>query len=148
MGHHKKTSILPRVLFGVIALGVLTIVLIVVFTTRSSSPAPEQAVPVPTPVVTTQPSLPSTETPIQTPILPSTSSIPPSPPPATSAPKILPLVYTVKPGDTLNAIAQWFSFHDYQALFDANRDYLGDNPNLIFPGQRIVLSANGMSINP
>ena len=44
--------------------------------------------------------------------------------------------YTVKPGDTLFAIAQQF-FGDgnlYPRIFDANPHQL-TNPNLIFPGQ-------------
>ncbi|MBA2446624.1 MAG: LysM peptidoglycan-binding domain-containing protein [Chloroflexi bacterium] len=44
--------------------------------------------------------------------------------------------YTVKPGDTLSAIAQqWYGNGNlWPRLFEANRDQIS-NPNLIFPGQ-------------
>ncbi|MBC6981050.1 LysM and BON domain-containing protein [Caulobacter sp. 17J80-11] len=46
--------------------------------------------------------------------------------------------YTVKPGDTLSAIAQQFygSANKYQAIFEANRPMLSD-PNKIYPGQAL-----------
>lgn len=44
--------------------------------------------------------------------------------------------YTVKPGDSLSAIAQRFygAANKYQAIFDANRPMLSD-PDKIYPGQ-------------
>lgn len=45
--------------------------------------------------------------------------------------------YTVQEGDCLWSIAQriYGSGSDYTKLFDANRDIIGSNPNLIYPGQ-------------
>lgn len=45
-------------------------------------------------------------------------------------------VYVVQPGDTLSEIgdALGMNWHD---LYEANRDVVGDNPNLIFPGQEL-----------
>lgn len=46
--------------------------------------------------------------------------------------------YTVRPGDTLSAIAQRFygSPNKYQAIFEANRPMLSD-PDKIYPGQAL-----------
>ena len=50
--------------------------------------------------------------------------------------------YTVKPGDTLSAIAkeQLGSAGDYMKIFEANRDQLSD-PNKIKPGQVLRIPA-------
>jgi uncharacterized protein YidB (DUF937 family) len=50
--------------------------------------------------------------------------------------------YTVQSGDTLSAIAQQFygNASDYMRIFEANRDKL-DNPNLIQPGQELLIPA-------
>ncbi len=56
---------------------------------------------------------------------------PPSPGPAT---------YTVQAGDTLSAIAQKLGLGGWQALYDANRATIGGDPNVIKPGQVLVLS--------
>lgn len=53
------------------------------------------------------------------------------------------ITYTVKRGDTLSGIADWFKFHGYGALYAANRAVVGANPNLIFPGQRITITRRG-----
>ncbi|HEY0935999.1 MAG TPA: LysM peptidoglycan-binding domain-containing protein [Trebonia sp.] len=50
------------------------------------------------------------------------------------------ITYTVKSGDTLSGIAEWFSLHGYGALYAANRSVIGSNPNLIFPGEHITIS--------
>ena len=50
------------------------------------------------------------------------------------------ITYTVKPGDTLSGIAEWFSLHGYGALYAANISVIGSNPNLIIPGERITIS--------
>ncbi|MGY5634134.1 transglycosylase family protein [Streptomyces sp. UC1A3] len=42
--------------------------------------------------------------------------------------------HTVRPGDTLSAIADAHGFSDWRVLYAANRDKVYD-PNLIFPGQ-------------
>jgi nucleoid-associated protein YgaU len=48
--------------------------------------------------------------------------------------------YTVRPGDSLSAIAQRYygDASAYMRIFEANRDKL-DNPNLIQPGQQLVI---------
>ncbi|MDQ6784440.1 MAG: LysM peptidoglycan-binding domain-containing protein [Actinomycetota bacterium] len=53
-----------------------------------------------------------------------------------------PITYTVKSGDTLSTIAEWFKLHGYQALYEANKAVIGNNPDLIFSGQQITI-ANG-----
>ena len=50
------------------------------------------------------------------------------------------ITYVVKRGDTLSAIAAWFSLHGYGALYAANMSVIGSNPNLIFPGEHITIS--------
>jgi len=44
--------------------------------------------------------------------------------------------YTVRPGDTLREIAAAHGT-TWQHLHETNRDVIGDDPNLIFPGQRL-----------
>ncbi len=48
--------------------------------------------------------------------------------------------YTVQPGDTLSKIAEqcYGSAREYMRIFEANRDQL-DDPNLISPGQQLVI---------
>lgn len=43
--------------------------------------------------------------------------------------------YTVQPGDTLSDIAAWFELNGFQDLYEANRAVIGNNPDLIRPGQ-------------
>jgi nucleoid-associated protein YgaU len=57
------------------------------------------------------------------------------------------ITYTVKVGDTLSGIAEWFKLHGYGALYDANRAVIGSNPNLIFPGERITISNGVMKLS-
>ncbi|MEV7332249.1 transglycosylase family protein [Micromonospora sp. NPDC093244] len=48
--------------------------------------------------------------------------------------------YTVKPGDTLSEIAdRQRSTGGWQALYERNRQLIGADPGLIFPGQRLSL---------
>lgn len=47
--------------------------------------------------------------------------------------------YTVQSGDTLSGIAQKLGLGGWQALYDANRATIGGNPNVIKPGQVLVL---------
>ena len=54
------------------------------------------------------------------------------------------ITYTVKPGDTLYGIAQWFKLHGYGGLYAANRSIIGKDPSLIFPGERITISHAGV----
>lgn len=46
--------------------------------------------------------------------------------------------YTVKSGDTLSGISR-AALHktDWHPLYEANKDVVGSNPNLIFPGQKL-----------
>src|SRR5690606_486711 len=53
--------------------------------------------------------------------------------------------YTVQPGDTLSKIALPRQL-DWQVLYEQNRDVIGPNPNLIFPGQVLRLSAEAQPL--
>ncbi len=55
--------------------------------------------------------------------------------PAPSAPR----QYTVQPGDTLSGIAQKLGLATWQRLYEANAATIGGNPNLIRPGQVLVV---------
>lgn len=49
--------------------------------------------------------------------------------------------YTVQSGDTLSVIAQNF-YSDanlWQRIYDANRGIIGPDPDLIYPGQNLVI---------
>jgi len=46
--------------------------------------------------------------------------------------------YTVRKGDSLSKIAQKMKV-DPDALYKANRSTVGKNPNLIFPGQELIV---------
>ncbi|MGL5828536.1 MAG: transglycosylase family protein [Angustibacter sp.] len=48
--------------------------------------------------------------------------------------------YVVKAGDTLSEIAQRHGLGSWQELYQLNRASVGDNPNLIYVGQRLRLS--------
>lgn len=58
----------------------------------------------------------------------------PKPPPSHSK-----TYYTVKAGDNLSAIASHFRLPNWQTLYNANRSVVGGNPNLIYPGQRLLI---------
>ena len=47
-------------------------------------------------------------------------------------------IYVVKKGDTLSKIASKYNIN-VQKLYDDNRVTIGDNPNLIHPGQKLVI---------
>ncbi|MGW3492502.1 transglycosylase family protein [Streptomyces sp. NPDC001020] len=48
--------------------------------------------------------------------------------------------YTVRPGDSLSAIADSLDLHGgWGALYDANKKTVGSDPDLIFPGQNLAL---------
>ncbi|GAA2402331.1 hypothetical protein GCM10010420_31810 [Streptomyces glaucosporus] len=50
--------------------------------------------------------------------------------------------YTVADGDTLHGIAVGHGVEGgWRAVYDANRKTVGDDPNLIFPGQKLTLAA-------
>ena len=49
--------------------------------------------------------------------------------------------YTVKSGDSLSRIAQRLtgSANNWRAIYNQNKSVVGGNPNLIFPGQKLVI---------
>lgn len=57
------------------------------------------------------------------------------------------ITYTVKRGDTLSGIAEWFKLHGYGALYAANQAVIGSNPNLIIPGERITIAHGVMKLS-
>lgn len=58
--------------------------------------------------------------------------------------------YTVKAGDTLSAIAMenLGSFFAFQAIYNANRDTIGADPNLISVGMELVVPCGVSAANP
>ncbi|MEO7795729.1 MAG: LysM peptidoglycan-binding domain-containing protein [Thermoanaerobaculia bacterium] len=52
--------------------------------------------------------------------------------------------YVVRSGDSLSKIAQrhYGDAKQWTRIYDANRDLIGDNPDLIRPGQKLVLPAD------
>lgn len=49
--------------------------------------------------------------------------------------------YTIKPGDTLSEIATANGIDGgWKALWELNRSLVGEDPNLIFPGEKLRLS--------
>lgn len=60
----------------------------------------------------------------------------PAPTPEPPAPTPAGNVYVVQPGDTLSEIGDALGMN-WVDLYEANRDVVGDNPNLIFPGQEL-----------
>lgn len=106
--------------------------------TTGSSPAPA----VGSASVTLEPTTtaPTTTAPATTPPTVGPAPAAPAPRPAQSA------TYTVKTGDNLSAIAAWFKLNGYGDLYEANEAVIGANPNLIYPGQTITLSATGVTM--
>jgi nucleoid-associated protein YgaU len=90
---------------------------------------------------------PSPTMPAQTPGPMSMATTAPGTPRATKPPAKSSITYTVKAGDTLSAIAQWFKLHGYGALYTANWAVIGSNPNLIFPGERITITNGVMKLS-
>lgn len=62
----------------------------------------------------------------------------PTPPPAPAPPPPVPAPYVVQSGDTLSAIAQRYGT-TWQALWDVNRGVIGGDPNVIYPGQQLMI---------
>ncbi|MFD2246304.1 LysM peptidoglycan-binding domain-containing protein [Pontibacter ruber] len=50
-------------------------------------------------------------------------------------------VYTVQSGDSLSKIAKkhYGDRNSWRRIYDANKQTIGDNPDLIRPGQRLVI---------
>jgi len=52
--------------------------------------------------------------------------------------------YSVSPGDTLSIIStRAYGVSAFEIIYDANRDAIGDNPNLLFVGQRLNVPCRG-----
>ena len=68
---------------------------------------------------------------------PAAAPAPPPPPPPPPAQRY----YTVQPGDSLSLIAGRYTGNvmNYPALYNANKGIIGGNPDLIQPGQRLVI---------
>jgi nucleoid-associated protein YgaU len=66
-----------------------------------------------------------------------------SAPASSAAPKEI--TYTVKPGDNLFLIAQWFHQNGYQPIYDWNRTVIGQDPALIKPGQVFIVAVEPSS---
>lgn len=62
----------------------------------------------------------------------------PQTPPATK-PKVTAKTYTVVKGDTLWKIAARFGYSHWSPIYNANRNVIGGNPDLIRPGQKLIL---------
>jgi LysM repeat protein len=58
-------------------------------------------------------------------------------PPVAPAPR---RTYTVQPGDTLSGIAATLGLDGWQRLYEVNAGVIGGDPNLIYPGQVLVVS--------
>ena len=84
------------------------------------------------------PSAPASEVPATTASAASASPAPAST--ALSAAQPSNVTYTVKRGDNLTVIAAWFNAHGYQPVYAWNRTVIGQDPNLIKPGQVLVVA--------
>jgi LysM repeat protein len=64
-----------------------------------------------------------------------------SPKPARPSTKSTPKTYVVKKGDCLWKIAQRFygKGSEWRKIYEANKKVIGKNPNLIYPGQKLVI---------
>jgi LysM repeat protein len=66
-----------------------------------------------------------------------------SPQPPASPPEAENKIYVVKPGDNLSKLARTFYGDErlWKKIYEANKAIIGGNPNLIHPGQRLVIPA-------
>jgi LysM repeat protein len=108
----------------------------------TSQPTP-QPVPTPQPQPTQQPQPPPQPqpTPQPKPTTPPQPTPQPQPTLDTADTSPAPNSYTVQAGDSLSAIAEqvYGNANDWRILYDANRDAIGGNPNLIHPGTELVV---------
>jgi len=135
-------SVIAVAVAATFAAGVISLVTdtTTTMTTRAAPPAAAATAGVPPSAV---------PTPTASPSPPPTTAATPAPMTAVSPPTgpiLVPLTYTVVPGDNLSKIAWWFHIHGYGALYEANKAVLGDNPDLIHPGQQITITSNGMTM--
>lgn len=87
---------------------------------------------------------PSVQVPVPAEAAPTTTTAaPPATGPTTSPTGSI--TYVVQPGDNLSAIAWWFELNGYGDVYDANRHVIGDDPNLIFPGQTFTITGATMT---
>lgn len=99
----------------------------------------QQQAPTPVPANPTPPAKVSTQ-PVgkPTPVHPT----PVHPTPVSAGPKYaVNSYYTVKPGDSLSAIAARYPQQSitWQSIYGANKGVIGGNPNLIHPGQKLLI---------
>jgi nucleoid-associated protein YgaU len=76
---------------------------------------------------------------------PVTPSAQPVTPVASSSAPPKEITYTVRAGDNLFLIAQWFHQNGYQPIYDWNRTVIGQDPGLIRPGQVFVVAVEPSS---
>ncbi|MFE9423283.1 transglycosylase family protein [Kitasatospora sp. NPDC006697] len=107
----------------------------------STAPAPGQSAPVSAPA-TSAPGAPAgTPAPVATPVTPVMPVVPVVPASLAAAPTAAPGgEYTVVGGDTLSGIAYAHHLDGWQQFYQQNAGVVGDNPNLIYPGQQLHLS--------
>jgi nucleoid-associated protein YgaU len=112
--------------------------------------------PPPSPVAVEIPSTPASPPPAETSAAAETSAVAETPAAATMTPPTdaaslipgQPVTYTVKAGDSLWSISQWFHLHGYGDIYEANKSAIGKNPSLIKPGQKIVIRAGAITLAP
>ncbi|MEZ0095142.1 transglycosylase family protein [Streptacidiphilus sp. EB129] len=104
--------------------------------TAHPTPAPtRRPTPMPTPRPTLTPILRPTPTPTSTPSASTPPSAPTGPQPTPGGPAPAPTLYTVRPGDTLAAIATRFALpHGWRALYRLNRTAIGPHPDNLAVG--------------
>lgn len=58
--------------------------------------------------------------------------------PDTNSKVVSQVTYTVKSGDTLSSIAERYKL-SWKKLYEKNKDVIGDDPDKIYPGQKLVI---------
>lgn len=108
------------------------------FSIAASTPTSSAPVTITTPpvAISTTPAPPTTSTPTVT-APPDTTA-----PVTTTAPAtpVYQKIYIVRPGDTLTGISDFFKDNGYGSIYMWNKALIGSNPNLIFPGQALIVS--------